>query len=148
VRLILAAVALFGALLTPARPVVYVDSTLNSSWPVASAVWFVGQFTNSVAVFHPCVGAHRCIRIRQNSYIPALGETFAGSPVTTILVNGRVSTKWLFRRTLLAHELGHAHGIHIHNPYCTSVMYAPLACNNHIAPQTFTATERATLRSN
>jgi hypothetical protein len=111
---------------------VYVVSKLPSSWPVASAVTWIDQFTGSdwVTASRCPTGAYRCVTIRAgNLPAPRLAETWDyDSSRVTILVDlpyakNRLNTTNK-RKWVLAHEFGHAAGLREHSPARGNFMYA------------------------
>jgi hypothetical protein len=131
---------------------VWVDVHANSAWPVSRAVSIVDTYTGTKLRVGRCRSGVRCIVIREDRSLPWswAAATYPGHPVTKIKLNpSRRSSPYAQRLHTLLHELAHARGVYIHNGRCTSVMYHAMRCpDGRVAPNTFTAAERRTLRRN
>jgi len=116
-------------------------------WPLAEAVEFVDQHTSTQAVIGDCRRGSRCIRVTSNPKLPIhiAGRASWSNEVLEVRVEfnpAYASRPVNSRLQMSVHELGHAFGIHSHNPLCTSVMYAYITCQGEgIPPKKFTAAE-------
>jgi hypothetical protein len=128
---------------------VWVDVRVNSAWPVARAVSIVDTHTGTVMRLGPCRPAVPCIVVREDRNLPRnwAAATYLGSPTRIKLNPFRRTRPYSQRLHTVLHELAHARGIYTHNARCTSVMYYAMHCpDGRVAPNTFTAGERLTLR--
>jgi hypothetical protein len=131
---------------------IWVDVRVSSVWPVTRAVSLVDSYTGTTMRYGSCRAGARCLVIREDRGLPWqwAAATYPGSPVTRIKLNpSRRGSPYAQRLHTLLHELGHARGLYAHNSRCTSVMYYSMRCpNGNLAPNTFTSSERRTLRRN
>jgi hypothetical protein len=129
--------------------IVWVDVRVNSVWPVARAVSIVDSHTGTVMRLGPCRPGVPCIVVREDRNLPRqwAAATYLGSPTRIRLNPTRRTRPYAQRLHTLLHELAHARGVYTHNARCTSVMYYAMRCpDGRVAPNTFTAAERLTLR--
>jgi hypothetical protein len=140
-------IAVFRAF-NPHAVYLQVDPKLDQTrWPLPAAAAFVDQYTGTKMVFANCRRGSRCVTIRENADLPV---QIAGRASWTrnaldlrIEFNPGYATRPAASRLQISvHELGHAFGIHSHNPLCTSAMYAYITCQNGTSPpKAFTADE-------
>jgi hypothetical protein len=148
-----------GAFFGPARTarllsskVVYVEEHVGARYDSAlrSALPFVDRYTGSAMRFGKCRSGYRCIRVIQSNATHGHGAwtTSTNSRRTsTIRLSSALGRRnWSTRRSIIAHELGHANGITGHNARCTSLMWSDYTCRGRrLPPRTFTPAERAKL---
>jgi hypothetical protein len=156
-RWIIAFAMLIMAAFTPAPaaaapPVVWLDVSVNKTWPVRTAATVVDRHTRSRMVFGKARAGARCVVIRETTGLKS-------NYVAVTRVNGKradikLSTRarklpYGHRRNIAVHEIAHALGIYTHNAKPTSVMYYRVTnARGSLLPCTFTVAERRTLARN
>lgn len=140
---------------TPAQAasskIVWVDVSTSKKWPTSKAIRIVDKYTGTTMKLGKCHTGAKCIVIRESGKLPRSwgAATYPGAKTKLLLNKNRRSVSYAQRLHILVHELGHANGIYTHTRTCVSVMYSNVRCpSGRLAPLTFTAAERRTLRAN
>ena len=140
--------------LPAASPVVWVEASWAMwkywYWPLRDSRDFVDRYTGTYFRWGPCHAGAKCIRIREAHLMPKYaGLTYVYFYLRVIEVDPSFRrASYATKRDLLTHELGHAMGVYLHNPRCTSVMFSWIQCWGHVPPYRFTYAEQQVLRRN
>ena len=159
-----------AALLAPSpssavTKIVYVDIKPGALkyWPSKSAVEFVDLYTGSDMRYGACRSGYKCITIRERTFNTSAYRSSwsavtygANTSRVEISVNGNrryapYNYNTATKKSIIAHELGHANGLYSHSSSCTNIMYARVFCNESrrtLPPLKFLAADKARLKAN
>lgn len=123
--------------------IVHVESSIWNT-TTDTSINFLNRYTTTKMVRSHCGRSGSCIIIRfGNAPGRATAWTYHTSYGSLIVLERSINPR--FRREILNHELGHAHGLS-HASRCVSIMWPYSTCHGKLVPQTFTPAERAILR--